>query len=743
MDRDYIETDSYGAWRVLGSQGSASTIGNPMVESPWVALCVEKISGALKSVPWRVYTGELDNPRPVTGGPFAALIDKPSTKIGTASFWERVVSWLLLNGEAFLIALDAEGNPITSATAWPKSFAIPAPSVMREVTEDGVVKHWEAFDSKGRTVRIPVEAVIHPRSWNPANEFRGRSRFDVARQAAETHADGRQYNRRVLQNNGDPSGILQVKGKLTPEQRTALRSSWDARHAGPSNARRLGILDGEATYTSLSGNSKDMEFGESMSSAITEILAIFGVPKSMVSITDNLNYATARDQARWFWRNTVIPLGALVCDEITLWASPRTGGREWVAVDTSRVEVLRKDVDSKVPLLSPLMAAGYTADEANEALGMGLPVDPRQRHRATALSANPAMVPFEAFVGEEEAAGPPPQDQAMNGAQIAALVDLAAKVVLGEIPADTAKAIAQIAFQDIDAAEADAIFGPAAAAADRPRTVADAGGQAADSGGQPADTSRTHSVIVRRSMDERRADLEEQIRTVVIPGETRMARVSLRVLKAQRADVMDLVRGSRALSPDVLEQIEKLRGRWDEQVQSAFDKPLWDVARATRKRVGKQVGSDLGLDASDPRWLEIHGERIASLVQTDETTIDKVRDVIAKSIAGGLSDQEIQHAMLDAGIFTPARALNIARTESAMMNGQVNYETLREFEIDEHVWVTAGDDAVRQAHQDVDGEVRKIGEDFVVGGVPMKHSGDPAGGPANVCACRCQTEAWQ
>ncbi len=52
-------------------------------------------------------------------------------------------------------------------------------------------------------------------------------------------------------------------------------------------------------------------------------------------------------------------------------------------------------------------------------------------------------------------------------------------------------------------------------------------------------------------------------------------------------------------------------------------------------------------------------------------------------------------------------------------------------------WVSTGDLRTRSAHSSANGQQRPMNEDFIVGGTPMAHAGDPKGGAKNVINCRC------
>ena len=52
-------------------------------------------------------------------------------------------------------------------------------------------------------------------------------------------------------------------------------------------------------------------------------------------------------------------------------------------------------------------------------------------------------------------------------------------------------------------------------------------------------------------------------------------------------------------------------------------------------------------------------------------------------------------------------------------------------------WCAVADGRTRSFHADANGQTVNMDGDFIVGGVPMKHAGDPAGGAKNVINCRC------
>ena len=90
------------------------------------------------------------------------------------------------------------------------------------------------------------------------------------------------------------------------------------------------------------------------------------------------------------------------------------------------------------------------------------------------------------------------------------------------------------------------------------------------------------------------------------------------------------------------------------------------------------------------------------------------------------------------GMYSGNRAMIIARTEVPALFNRCSYETMVKAEcIAAKIWLAVMDERTRDTHIIADGQQVPINEKFRVNGVWMMYPGDPAGGPREVCNCRC------
>ncbi|MFD4855144.1 phage minor head protein [Streptomyces atratus] len=89
----------------------------------------------------------------------------------------------------------------------------------------------------------------------------------------------------------------------------------------------------------------------------------------------------------------------------------------------------------------------------------------------------------------------------------------------------------------------------------------------------------------------------------------------------------------------------------------------------------------------------------------------------------------------------PGREERIARTEAARAWNSATLAAAQELTGPDRPlvkqWLTRRDTDVRDAHAEVNGQLRLLDEPFTVAGVPMSAPGDPTAPPELVCNCRC------
>lgn len=148
---------------------------------------------------------------------------------------------------------------------------------------------------------------------------------------------------------------------------------------------------------------------------------------------------------------------------------------------------------------------------------------------------------------------------------------------------------------------------------------------------------------------------------------------------------------------------------------------------------------DVQIDAEIDEYLVQESMMLEDLSKLEATTIQAILEQIADGLVEGKSTEAVKQAILDAGIFSEARALMLARTltGTAASIGQISGAKLAGATI--KIWLDSGFE-VREQHQARDGEIVDIDGKFsdqFGNGRPPRFPLDPDTSAADRINCRC------
>lgn len=183
----------------------------------------------------------------------------------------------------------------------------------------------------------------------------------------------------------------------------------------------------------------------------------------------------------------------------------------------------------------------------------------------------------------------------------------------------------------------------------------------------------------------------------------------------------------------------------EEEIIKMLSSPMTDAMRDALER-GVKLGGDtqgaafgVRFDIKDPAVMRYLADRETNLEKVlTQNTAQMVKETILSAYADGSSELQIVTRILDSGAFTPGRAQRIARTEvhAAIQSG--SNEGMMQAGVEEREWLTSLDSSVRDLHEPMNGQVRKIDEPFEdANGNELMWPGDPNAPPETQINCRC------
>jgi len=556
----------------------------------------------------------------------------------------------------------------------PKELWTFYPNRFKEVVDKdtGLIAGW-TYEKGGKKIPFEAHEIIFLRYFNPYHDYRGLAPLQAAQAGIDQDFWASRYNAAFFKNNAQPGGILETSANLGDEEFKRLLAQWNDRHQGASKAHAIALLEGGVTYKQTGLSQKDMDFLEQRKFNREEIMAAFKVPKSELGIYEDLNFATAKTQDRVFWTKTLFPKMALF--EFVIWhqlCAKLSGPETWAEFDRTAVDALKEDLKEMLEAGQKVWQMGVPFNVVNETLNLGFP---------KVEGGDVGYLPFNLMpVGSQglpntssSAAVPPSQPEKADGPP--------------PLPAASLH-----------------LPGP--------------------------------QVIMRRKMDPRVswqqyhnlwAALMGKFKEKMLQFFSWQEELQIKLLKERLAKA----RLREYMAEDLLFNLS--------ESNEILKKLAWPMYLTIGTESGKALFIELGADPAtfvlaDTAAMQVLKDKLIKVTRINDYTREKLRETLLEGLAKTETVNELQQRVRDLFGFSEARSLNIARTETGQAAAPARDAAMAELGIEKIQWWTAGDTAVRETHQFLEGMVVPRGMPFPNG---CLYPCDPGGPAEQIINCRC------
>ncbi len=519
---------------------------------------------------------------------------------------------------------------------------------------------------------VPDEAVIQVKDPDPWNSRRGMGVSGPLHLTSKISWNARSYLSAFFENGADPGGFITSPMPLTNRQVTDYIKQWEQRHGGARKAKKVGILHGGADYKTIQQNHGDMRLLELLKHMRLDALMVIGVPESELGMIKDATYSNGVSANAGFWIQTLLPL-ALEDEEA--YNDPTVGlgrrfGGIYVGYDLTRVKQILQQIERKTDAYTKLVQYAVPPDTAAWLLGLEIP-----------------------------------------------------EIKHGKTP-----------FIQTNLTTVEAVVKGATA----PQVSGGDDEEPEDEGGDdpPDDEDEERSLGQRRR---RALRARERVDVLCAVAERKSSRVVKSLIVAMRKEQLELL--------DVLDDIERAYSkdaakaavvRGDSFVDTFLD-AIDEVFEFAIEEAAETVELEIGRSLS---VYDIQHPQITSYVDTLRTQVRDIPDSIQKALSETLGEGiEANETVPDLKLRVKAtmnaqtkRAESIAQTTSGEAVNGGRYEVMSIEGVAKHEWSSFIDDATRQSHIELDGEVVEIGKPFSNG---LRFPLDPQGPADEVVRCRC------
>lgn len=309
--------------------------------------------------------------------PWQTLFNSPNYLLSSTQMKEALVSLYLLNGNVWIVGMPLSVNVI------PDSLFVVNERTMRPKRDSktGHLVAWE-YDPRGfeafssvdmqfSKMNIAIdERICHIKKWNPSDPIMGLSPFKAAKIPLKADWKAAMYNEKFLDGDGVINGAVMTDQKMQPEQIKQFKQQWREQHGGYENSNNIAVFHNGLKYQSFGVSHQDMQYIDLRKFSRDEIIQILGMKKAVISITEELNYATHIGQIKSWWQSTNIPICKAIEDSIS-WQFLKNDPNIKIIHDISVVSALQDDFKEKTEIAQKYWQMGLSFDAINERLGLG------------------------------------------------------------------------------------------------------------------------------------------------------------------------------------------------------------------------------------------------------------------------------------------------------------------------------------------------------------------------------------
>lgn len=347
----------------------------------WVYACVSKISSSVADNEWRLYQqgSNGEDRKEFESHPLLDLMAAPNPFQTWFDLIQTAQIWMDLAGEYFWLLVRA--GPFSDVVQiWP----IP-PALMTIVPDANNFIAGYVFKLGEVVIPLEIEDIIHDKLPNPRNPYRGLSPVSAIMSDVDSEKFASQWNRLFFLNSATPEGVIEIENKLGREEHNRLLRQWETKHQGLSRSHQVAIISGGGKWKDANISQRDMEFESLRHVNRDVILGNYGVPLSILGISEDVNRANAEAAEYTFAKRVVKPdLGRF-----------KRKFNQRLAPAFDRVEF---DFDDPVPQNIELngkiakeswVVGLITRDEGREMIGFDPALDGGDEYRTPSLNAGP------------------------------------------------------------------------------------------------------------------------------------------------------------------------------------------------------------------------------------------------------------------------------------------------------------------------------------------------------------------
>ncbi len=322
-----------------------------------------RIATGMGEVKWRLYRGSERSERSqISEHPILKLLDFANEFQTGQEIIELTSIHMDLAGRAYWY-LPRNGLGV------PGEVWVLPPHLMKPIPDEMNFIKGYIYTHGNEQIPFATNEIIRFPMPDPINPYGGVGYAQAAAVELDSESYAGKWNRNFFYNSARADAVLETEGRLNDEQYEQLRSQWKGQHQGLSRAHKVAILEGGLTYKQIQVSQKDMDFPNLRRQTRENLLFTFGMPLSVMGISENVNRANAEAGDYTFARWLIKPRLTRIKNKLNEQLLPMFPQAKNGELDFD--EVVPETIEQKKSLAESGVKAGYmTINEGRKLTGL-------------------------------------------------------------------------------------------------------------------------------------------------------------------------------------------------------------------------------------------------------------------------------------------------------------------------------------------------------------------------------------
>lgn len=277
----------------------------------WVFACIRAIIEKVAEIDLYLYRYDKQGKKEIVmSHPAIDLLYAPSRYFSKYDIFEYTQGFMELYGNAYwFVERDRRGQPVEIFLLHPNNMKVVA-------SKENYVDHY-LYTLDGKQQKLYPQNIIHFKTFNPKSFIYGVSTISAVRATANSDASSKKYNEKFYENGAVPLAALTTPHVMNEAEQKRTLAAWNSAYMGVQNAFKTAFLQNGIDFKTFNIPHTDQQYIEQRILNRDEILAIFRVPKIILGITEDVNYASAKASNYVFTLHNIQPKCQRIVDVLT------------------------------------------------------------------------------------------------------------------------------------------------------------------------------------------------------------------------------------------------------------------------------------------------------------------------------------------------------------------------------------------------------------------------------------------